>query len=177
MAMPQKTARTTESIRFVIVQASIGAVLVAASGQGLCAVLIGDEPLDLERDLRRRFPRAAIVPADAALAALASAVVEYIEEPRGVFDAPLDLRGTPFQRQVWQAVRDIPAGQTASYAEIARRIGQPQASRAVGGACAKNPIGFIIPCHRVIKSDGGLSGYGFGGCGRKAKLLEREARV
>jgi AraC family transcriptional regulator of adaptative response/methylated-DNA-[protein]-cysteine methyltransferase len=175
--MPKKASPAREAIRFAIVHASIGAVLVAASEQGLCAVSIGDEPLELEQGLRRRFPRAALIAGDEALARLAAAVVDHIEQPHKSFDAPLDLRGTIFQRQVWQAVRAIPAGETASYAEIARRIGQPRAFRAVGAACGANPIAFIIPCHRVIKSDGALSGYGFGGCGRKAALLEREARV
>ena len=161
-------------IRFAIGECSLGAILVAASAQGVCAVLIGDDPDRLARDLQDRFPRAVLIGADADFERTVATVVGYVEAPGLGLDLPLDIRGTAFQQRVWQALREIPAGQTASYAEIARRIGAPKAVRAVAGACAANPLAVAIPCHRVVRNDGRLSGYRWG-VERKRALLDREA--
>lgn len=174
--MNKPFAGGADVIFFTIGDCSLGAILVAASETGVCAILIGGEPLALEQDLRERFPRANLIAGDADFARLAAKVVHFIETPEGAFPLPLDPRGTDFQRRVWRALRDIPRGETASYGDIARRIGQPKAMRAVGAACAANPIAILIPCHRVIRGDGALSGYGFGGSRRKSWLLAREAR-
>jgi AraC family transcriptional regulator of adaptative response/methylated-DNA-[protein]-cysteine methyltransferase len=162
-------------IYFTIGECSLGALLVAASETGVRAILIGEEPLALKHELRERFPRVDLIAGDKDFARLAAKVVDFVETPEGAFPLPLDVRGTDFQRRVWQAVRDIPRGATASYSDIAQAIGQPKAVRAVGSACAANPIAILIPCHRVIRSDGSLAGYGFGGCRRKSSLLAREA--
>ena len=161
-------------IRFAIGQCSLGAILVAQSARGVCAILLGDEPQALVRDLQDRFPQANLIGGDAGFEQLVAQVVGYVEAPRLGLDLPLDVRGTAFQQRVWQALRDIPAGQTASYTDIARRIGSPQAVRAVAGACAANALAVAIPCHRVVRSDGSLSGYRWG-VERKRTLLEREA--
>ena len=161
-------------IRFAIGECSLGAILVAASAQGVCAVLIGDDPDRLARDLQDRFPRAVLIGADADFERIVATVVGFVEAPALGLDLPLDIRGTAFQQRVWQALREIPAGQTASYAEIARRIGAPKAVRAVAGACAANPLAVAIPCHRVVRNDGRLSGYRWG-VERKRALLDREA--
>lgn len=174
--MTDKIPVAAEDISFTIGECSHGAILVAASAIGVCAILIGDEPLALEQDLRARFPRAHLVAGDADFTRLAAMVVAYLESPQGEFPLALDLRGTAFQRRVWRALCDIPRGATASYGDIARAIGQPKAMRAVGAACAANPIAMVIPCHRIIRGDGALAGYGFGGSGRKRALLAGEAR-
>jgi AraC family transcriptional regulator of adaptative response/methylated-DNA-[protein]-cysteine methyltransferase len=159
--------------RFAIGTCSLGSILVAASELGICALLLGDSPPRLVRELRARFPDAR-PPGGDALAPLLAAAVALVEDPARGFDAPLDPRGTPFQMRVWHALRDIPAGETASYGEIARRIGAPGAAIEVGLACASNTIAVAIPCHRVVKKDGGLAGYRWGVV-RKRALLEREA--
>jgi AraC family transcriptional regulator of adaptative response/methylated-DNA-[protein]-cysteine methyltransferase len=161
-------------IRFAIGQCSLGAILVAASGRGVCAILLGEDPEALARDLQDRFPRASLVGGDAGFERLVAQVVGFVEAPRLGLDLPLDLRGTAFQQRVWQALRAIPAGETASYGEIARRIGAPKAVRAVARACAANTLAVAIPCHRVLRNDGGLSGYRWG-VERKRALLDREA--
>jgi AraC family transcriptional regulator of adaptative response/methylated-DNA-[protein]-cysteine methyltransferase len=125
------------------------------------------------RELQDRFPRAQLIGADAAFEQLVARVIGFVEAPAQGFDLPLDVRGTAFQQRVWQALRNIPAGSTASYAEIARRIGQPKAVRAVAQACASNAIAVAIPCHRVVRNDGALSGYRWG-VERKRALLEKE---
>jgi len=160
-------------VRFAIGECSLGSVLVAASMRGVCAILIGDNPDRLARDVQDRFPRANLIGGDAAFELLVARVVGFIEAPRLGLDLPLDIQGTSFQQRVWQALRDIPAGRTASYAEIARRIGSPKAGRAVAMACASNALAVAIPCHRVVRKDGGLSGYRWG-VERKRALLERE---
>lgn len=162
------------AIRFAIGDCSLGAILVAASERGVCAILIGDDPEALARDLQDRFPRAELIGGDAAFEQRVATVVGMVEAPRLGLDLPLDLRGTAFQQRVWQALRQIPPGATASYSEIARRIGAPKAVRAVAGACAANALAVAIPCHRVVRSDGNLSGYRWG-VERKRALLEREA--
>ena len=162
-------------IRFAIGQCSLGAILVAQSERGVCAILIGDDPDALARDLQDRFPRAELIGGDAGFEQLVARVVGFVEMPALGLDLPLDVRGTAFQRRVWQALREIPAGSTASYTEIARRIGAPTAVRAVAGACAANALAVAIPCHRVVRNDGGLAGYRWG-VERKRTLLEREAQ-
>jgi AraC family transcriptional regulator of adaptative response/methylated-DNA-[protein]-cysteine methyltransferase len=161
-------------VRFALGQCSLGAILVAASERGVCAISLGDDPQRLLRELQDRFPRATLIGDDAGFAAWVAQVVGFVEAPRLGLDLPLDVRGTAFQRRVWQALRQIPPGATASYAQIARRIGLPRAVRAVAQACAANPLAVAIPCHRVVRADGALGGYRWGVV-RKRALLEREA--
>jgi AraC family transcriptional regulator of adaptative response/methylated-DNA-[protein]-cysteine methyltransferase len=161
-------------IRFAIGQCSLGAILVASSDKGVCAILLGDDPDALARDLQDRFPRAELVGGDHDYERVVATVVGFIEAPRLGLDLPLDVRGTAFQERVWRALREIPPGGKATYAEIARRIGEPRAVRAVAGACAANTLAVAIPCHRVVRSDGGLSGYRWG-VERKRQLLESES--
>ena len=162
-----------EEIRFAIAETSLGALLVAASEKGVCAILMGDNPEKLLQDLQDRFTRARLVGGDAKFEKLVAKVVGLVERPRKDLDLPLDIRGTAFQQRVWKALTAIPAGKTASYAEIARKIGKPSAVRAVAQACAANSLAIAIPCHRVVKTDGGLSGYRWG-VARKQELLARE---
>ena len=162
-------------IRFAIGECSLGSILVAASDRGVCSILLGDDPDELLRDLQDRFPRAGLIGGDAGFEQLVAKVVGFVEEPGVGLDLPLDLRGTAFQQRVWQALREIPPGETASYTEIARRIGSPKAVRGVANACAANAVAVVIPCHRVVRSDGGLSGYRWG-VERKRALLDREAK-
>ena len=163
------------TIRFAIGQSSLGAILVASSAKGICAIQLGDDPARLVQALQDRFPRATLVGGDAAYEDLVARVVGLVEAPAIGLDLPLDVRGTAFQQRVWQALQAIPAGSTASYAEIAARIGQPNAVRAVAQACAANELAVAIPCHRVVRTDGSLSGYRWG-VARKRALLERETR-
>ena len=165
-------------IRFAVGQCSLGAILVAATDRGICAIQFGDEPELLVQELQERFACAHLIGADAAFEALVARVVGQVETPgdcRPLDDLPLDIRGTAFQQRVWAALREIPLGSTATYAQIAQRIGQPQAARAVARACAANDIAVAIPCHRVVRTDGSVSGYRWG-IERKRMLLEREAR-
>ncbi len=163
------------TIRFAVGETSLGAILVAATEKGVCAIQFGDDPDALVRGLEDRFPRAELVGGDAAFEALVAQVVGMVEAPRSSVELPLDVKGTAFQERVWRALRDIPPGATASYADVAARIGRPKAVRAVAQACAANPAAVAIPCHRVVRNDGGLSGYRWG-VERKAALLAREAR-
>ncbi len=162
-------------IRFAIGQCSLGAILVAASDKGVCAILLGDDPDELAHDLERRFPKAQLVGADAPFEALVAKVVGLVEAPSIGLDLPLDVRGTAFQQRVWQALRAIPAGTTVSYAELADRLGAKSAVRAVASACGANALAVAIPCHRVVRTDGALSGYRWG-VERKRALLTRESR-
>jgi AraC family transcriptional regulator, regulatory protein of adaptative response / methylated-DNA-[protein]-cysteine methyltransferase len=161
-------------IRFAVGQASLGAVLVAATDKGVCAILLGDDPDPLVRELQDRFPRAELEGGDAEFERMVAQVVGLVEAPGQRLDLPLDIRGTAFQQRVWAALCAIPAGQTATYTEIARAIGQPKAVRAVAQACATNLLAVAIPCHRVVRADGDLSGYRWG-VERKRKLIDREA--
>jgi AraC family transcriptional regulator, regulatory protein of adaptative response / methylated-DNA-[protein]-cysteine methyltransferase len=161
-------------IRFAVGECSLGSILVARSERGVCAIFLGDDPDALARELQDRFPRATLIGDDAGFEDVVAKVVGLIEAPRLGLDLPLDLRGTAFQQRVWRALREIPAGATASYREIAERIGAPSSVRAVAHACALNPLAVAIPCHRVVRSDGGLSGYRWG-VERKRELLQREA--
>jgi AraC family transcriptional regulator of adaptative response/methylated-DNA-[protein]-cysteine methyltransferase len=160
-------------IRFAVGECSLGSVLVAATNKGVCAVLFGDEPDALVRNLQDRFSRAQLVGGDANFDELVAAVVGFLEAPGSGVDLPLDIRGTAFQQRVWQALRAIPAGSTMSYAEIAKRIGASSSARAVARACSANNIAVLIPCHRVVRHDGSLSGYRWG-IERKRALLARE---
>jgi AraC family transcriptional regulator of adaptative response/methylated-DNA-[protein]-cysteine methyltransferase len=163
-----------EEIKFAVGQTSLGAILVASSAKGVAAILLGDDPDELVRNLQDRFPKAHLVGADRDYEALVARVVGLIEAPRIGLDLPLDVRGTAFQQRVWQALREIRVGEAASYAEIARRIGSPKSVRAVAGACAVNNLAVAIPCHRVVRKDGSPSGYAWG-VERKRALLDREA--
>ncbi len=162
------------AMRMTVGDCSLGSILVAATEKGICAILLGDEPDALMRDLRYRFPEARLTGGDEDLDRWAAEIVAFVEAPAGGFDLPLDVRGTDFQRRVWQALREIPPGTTASYTDIANRIGVPKAVRAVARACASNVLADAIPCHRVVRSDGALSGYRWG-VERKRRLLDREA--
>jgi AraC family transcriptional regulator of adaptative response/methylated-DNA-[protein]-cysteine methyltransferase len=162
-------------IKFAIGDSSLGPILIAASGKGVCAILFGDGPEELVRVLEKQFPRARLVRGDAAFEALTAKVVGFVENPGPDFELPLDIRGTAFQHRVWDALRRIPLGSTASYTEIAERIGAPTAVRAVARACATNPIAVAIPCHRVVAANGAPPGYR-GGVHRKRTLLDREAK-
>jgi AraC family transcriptional regulator of adaptative response/methylated-DNA-[protein]-cysteine methyltransferase len=168
-----KAGGAGEEIRFAVAACSLGAILVAATERGICAVLMGDDPEPLVRDLQDRFPKAQLIGADAGFEATVAQVIGLVEAPRIGLQLPLDVRGTAFQQRVWAALRAIPAGETVSYTELAQRIGSPAAVRAVAGACAANPVAVAIPCHRVVRNDGGLSGYRWG-IERKAALIERE---
>jgi AraC family transcriptional regulator of adaptative response/methylated-DNA-[protein]-cysteine methyltransferase len=167
---------TGTEIQFAVGQCSLGAILVAATPKGVCAILLGDEPDALIRDLEDRFPRAALLGGDVRFEETVARAVGLVESPYRGFHLPLDIGGTAFQQRVWHALRQIPAGQTQSYADIARAIGQPRAVRAVAQACAANALAVAIPCHRVVRSDGTLSGYRWG-IDRKRSLLVREGVV
>jgi AraC family transcriptional regulator of adaptative response/methylated-DNA-[protein]-cysteine methyltransferase len=162
-----------EDIKFAVGETSLGAILVASTQKGVAAILLGDNPDALVRDLQDRFPNARLIGADKEYEALVALVVGFVEAPRIGLDLPIDVRGTVFQERVWKALRDIPVGSTMSYAEIARRIGAPKSVRAVAGACAANNLAVAIPCHRVVRNDGALSGYAWG-VNRKRILIERE---
>jgi AraC family transcriptional regulator, regulatory protein of adaptative response / methylated-DNA-[protein]-cysteine methyltransferase len=163
-------------IKFAIGACSLGAILVARSDKGVCAILLGDDPDALAQQIQDRFPNANLIGGDAEFEALVAQVVGFVEAPKIGLDLPLDIRGTAFQQRVWQALRKIPAGKTASYAEIARRIGAPTAARAVARACAENRIAVAIPCHRVIRNDGALSGYRWGVACKRALLAKERDR-
>lgn len=160
-------------VHFAVGQSSLGAVLVAQSARGVCAIFLGEDPQELVRELQDRFPKANLIGANRSFEQLVARVVGLIEAPSSGLDLPLDLRGTVFQMRVWQALREIPPGTTATYAQIAQRIGAPGSVRAVAAACGANRLAVAIPCHRVVRSDGALSGYRWG-VERKRQLLERE---
>ncbi|MGY1890069.1 bifunctional DNA-binding transcriptional regulator/O6-methylguanine-DNA methyltransferase Ada [Pseudomonas sp. SDT291_1_S447] len=168
-----RAAGKNNDIHFAVGQCSLGAILVAQSERGVCAILLGDDPHQLVCDLQDQFRKANLIGADSGFEQLIAKVVGFIEAPAIGLDLPLDVRGTAFQERVWQALREIPLGSTASYAEIAQRIGAPTSMRAVAQACGANRLAVAIPCHRVVRSDGNLSGYRWG-VERKRQLLERE---
>ena len=176
LGMTPKTYRdggVDAEIRFAVGECSLGSILVAQSAKGVCAILIGDDPDALARELQDRFPRASLIGGDAGFEATVAKVVGFVDAPALGLDLPLDVRGTAFQQRVWNALREIPAGQTTTYTDIAKKIGAPKAVRAVAGACAANHIAVAIPCHRVVRTDGSLSGY-YWGVERKRTLLDRE---
>ena len=162
-------------IRFAVGECSLGSILVAATARGVCAIFIGDDPDALARELQDRFPRATLIGGEAGFEQLVAKAVGLVEAPRVGVDLPLDVRGTAFQQRVWQALREIPAGRTLSYTELAKRIGRPKSVRAVAQACGANPVAVAIPCHRVVRNDGGLAGYRWG-VERKRALIERESK-
>lgn len=165
-----------EHIRYALGDTSLGRVLIAETDRGLCAILFGEDDNALIADLRARFNRAECISDDAALARRFSDVIRLIEDPTHGLDLPLDIRGTAFQQKVWSQLRRIPAGKTVSYSELAAKIGAPDAARAIAGACAANPLAVAIPCHRVVRADGALSGYRWG-VQRKKKLLQCEGAI
>ncbi|MBS0450035.1 MAG: bifunctional DNA-binding transcriptional regulator/O6-methylguanine-DNA methyltransferase Ada [Proteobacteria bacterium] len=173
-ARDYRAGGTGAVIRFAVGQCSLGAILVAQSQRGICAILLGDDPDLLVRDLQDQFPKAQLIGGDAKFEQLIAQVVGFIEAPSIGLNLPLDVRGTAFQERVWQALREVPPGVTVSYAEIAERIGAPKAVRAVAQACGANHIAVAIPCHRVVRRDGDISGYRWG-VDRKRELLRREA--
>ena len=162
-----------EELEYGFFPSSLGTLLVAQSKKGVCAILIGSTRAPLMADLKRRFPSAILNRGGATLTARAKIIANLIDKPKSNPILPLDIRGTDFQKRVWRALCQIPPGKTASYADIARKINAPKAMRAVAGACAANPLSIVIPCHRVVRSDGALSGY-YWGIPRKQKLLEIE---
>jgi len=164
-----------EVLTFAVGQCSLGAILVASSEKGVAAILLGDDPQMLVRELEDRFPRARLIGGDAAFERLVAQVVGLVEAPAHGLALPLDVRGTAFQQRVWLALREIPAGKTETYSSIAEKIGSPRSVRAVAGACAANVHAVAIPCHRVVRDDGALSGYRWG-VERKRELLDREHR-
>jgi AraC family transcriptional regulator of adaptative response/methylated-DNA-[protein]-cysteine methyltransferase len=171
-----KSGGTAVQIHFALAECSLGSILVAATRQGVCAISLGDRPEPLLRELQQQFPRAELMGGDAAFDALVAQVIGLVERPETGSALPLDIRGTAFQEQVWQALTRIPPGSTTTYAELARALGKPGAVRAVAGACAANRLAVAIPCHRVVRTDGSLSGYRWG-VERKRQLLEREAKA
>jgi AraC family transcriptional regulator, regulatory protein of adaptative response / methylated-DNA-[protein]-cysteine methyltransferase len=164
---------TDEEIRFAVGQTSLGAILVASSQKGVAAILLGADAGELVRNLQDRFPKAHLIGADGDYEGLIAEVVGFVEAPGTGLNLPLDVRGTAFQQRVWQTLQEVPAGETVSYAEVARRIGSAKAVRAVASACAANRLAVAIPCHRVVRMDGSLSGYAWG-VERKRVLLDRE---
>ena len=174
LSVPERVAGSGMPLSYAYGECSLGSILVAASRRGLCAILIGDDRHGLLRELQARFTRYELIAGDGDLEAVIAHIIAFIEDPRIALDWPLDMQGTAFQQRVWQVLRQIPVGETASYSDIAERIGQPKSVRAVAGACAANNLAVAIPCHRVVRSDGGLSGY-YWGVDRKRELLAREA--
>lgn len=168
-----KNGGMDEQIRFAVGQCSMGAILVAQSEKGVCAIFMGDDPDALVQKLQDRFPKAHLLGGDAGFERVVAQVVGFVEAPALGLELPLDIRGTAFQARVWQALRQIPAGSTVSYTDIATQIGSPTSVRAVAQACGSNLIAVAIPCHRVVRRDGGLSGYRWG-IERKRELLQRE---
>lgn len=173
--MQYRRGGVNATIRFAVGTCSLGAILVASTDEGVCAILIDDDPQVLVRQLQDQFPRATLIGADRAFEKTIATVIAFVDAPGLGLDLPLDVRGTAFQQRVWQALRQVPAGSTATYSAIARALGQPKAARAVALACAANPIAVAIPCHRVVRQDGDVSGYRWG-IERKRALLQREQR-
>ncbi|MGJ0484176.1 MAG: methylated-DNA--[protein]-cysteine S-methyltransferase [Methylomicrobium sp.] len=165
---------SNDRIRFALGKCALGAILIAISERGLCEIGLGDDPDSLARDFQRRFPHAVMIKGDNKSETWVAKVIRFVEMPASGLDLPLDLRGTAFQQKVWQALQQIPPGAKASYTEIAARVGAPKSVRAVAGAIAANTLAVAIPCHRVIRADGSLSGYRWG-VERKAELLRRES--
>jgi AraC family transcriptional regulator of adaptative response/methylated-DNA-[protein]-cysteine methyltransferase len=163
-------------IRFAVGECWLGAILVAATSKGICSISIGDDPDALARDLQHAFPNAELIGGDESFERWVATVVGFVSEPSRGLHLPLDIRGTAFQRRVWEALLQIPAGATVTYSQLAARIGQPRSVRAVASACAANALAVAIPCHRVVRRDGSLSGYRWG-VERKRELLDRERPV
>lgn len=163
------------AVWFAVGQCSLGAILVAESPRGICAILLGDSPQRLVESLQDNFPQAQLLGNDEEFERRIATVVGFVDQPAAEWSLPLDIRGTAFQQRVWHALRSIPVGETLSYSQVAEKIGSPKAVRAVAGACAANLLAVAIPCHRVVKQDGNISGYRWG-VARKKSLLEKEQR-
>jgi AraC family transcriptional regulator of adaptative response/methylated-DNA-[protein]-cysteine methyltransferase len=161
------------AVRFALGECWLGSILVAATDIGICAVSLGDDPETLRQELKARFPRATLIGGDTQFERFVAQVVGFLDNPATGLELPLDIRGTAFQRRVWEALQQIPAGATTTYTQLAQQIGQPKAARAVASACAANALAVVIPCHRVVRTDGSLSGYRWG-VERKQQLLQRE---
>ncbi len=161
-------------IRYAVARTTLGLALIAATDRGICSVRFGESEAALIEELQAGFPRAEIVPADSGFDKWVRGAVACIDDPKAARDLPLDIRGTAFQQRVWQALREIPAGTTRTYAELAARAGSPKAVRAAGSACGANPVAVLVPCHRAVRADGGLGGYRWG-VERKKRLLDKEA--
>jgi AraC family transcriptional regulator of adaptative response/methylated-DNA-[protein]-cysteine methyltransferase len=164
-----------EEIRFAAGRSSLGAVLVASSDRGVVSISIGKDFDEMLGELQLEFPDAHLVPGDREDKNLVKLVVDFIENPKRELDLPLDIRGTAFQRKVWRVVQEIPLGETSTYTEVARKIGAPKAMRAVGSACANNKLALVIPCHRVLRSDGSFVGGTYWNKDRQEMLMSREA--
>jgi AraC family transcriptional regulator, regulatory protein of adaptative response / methylated-DNA-[protein]-cysteine methyltransferase len=165
---------SVDTISYATDESALGCVLVARSVSGVCAILIGADDNELVTDLAARFPEAKLVVNEAVVQDDLAKVTHFVDKPTEGLDLPLDLRGTPFQRRVWEALRTIPVRTTVTYGELANSIGAPNAVRAVAGACAANPVALAVPCHRVVGSDGDLTGY-YWGVERKRELIKKEA--
>lgn len=167
-----------DHLRYTIGQCRFGSLLLAGCEAGICAILLGDDEQTMVTDLQRRFPRAMLTRDDTALGADLQALLGYVDSPLGQLQLqkPLAAFGSDFQQLVWAELAKVPAGQTISYTELARRLGKPAAVRAVAGACAANPLAIVVPCHRVLRSDGGISGYRWG-VERKQQLIELERQL
>jgi AraC family transcriptional regulator, regulatory protein of adaptative response / methylated-DNA-[protein]-cysteine methyltransferase len=174
---PRDIGRPGEEIRFAVGQSSLGSILVAFSEKGVVSILIREDPDHLVEDLRHRFPRALLVRGNRDDERVLRRVIDFVEEPTRDLDLPLDVRGTAFQRRVWQVVQGIPAGRTTTYTDVARRIGAPNAVRAVGNACSSNNLAVAIPCHRVLHKDGSPSGGNHWANGRRRAMIDREAEA
>ena len=164
------------NINYTIVDSSMGRLLVAVTERGVCAVRMGDDDAELEEDLHEEFPHAQIAREDSALRGLVEKILNHLDKNDACLDLPLDIRATAFQRQVWEQLRAIPYGETVSYGDVAKALGKPGAVRAVGRACATNPVALVIPCHRVVREDKSLGGYRWG-LERKKRLLDHERRL
>ena len=172
-----KAGGSGATIRFAVGECSLGSILVAASDLGICSIAMGDDPNKLVRELQERFANAKLIGGDKKFERMVARVIAFVENPSAGLGLPLHVQGTAFQQRVWKALREIPSGTTSTYSELAQKLGQPGATRAVAGACAANNLAVAIPCHRVVRTDGSLSGYRWG-VERKKKLLDSEgARV
>lgn len=164
------------NIKYTIVGSSMGRLLVAMTERGVCALRMGDNDRELEKDLREEFPHAEIERADQVLREPVEKILDHLDNNEPRLNLPLDIRSTAFQRQVWEKLRTIPYGETVSYGDVAKALGKPGAVRAVGRACATNPVALVIPCHRVVREDKSLGGYRWG-LERKERLLEKERKT
>ncbi|MBX9825876.1 MAG: methylated-DNA--[protein]-cysteine S-methyltransferase [Xanthobacteraceae bacterium] len=169
-----QTEAAVETIAYATGTSALGEVLVARSIEGICAILLGAGHDELQADLAARFPEARLVASEAAVRDDLAKVIRFVDKPAEGLHLQLDMRGTPFQRRVWEKLRAIPAGRTVTYTELARWVGPLTSARAVAGACAANPIALAVPCHRVVRTDGGLADYRWG-IARKRELIGKEA--
>jgi AraC family transcriptional regulator of adaptative response/methylated-DNA-[protein]-cysteine methyltransferase len=174
---PRDVGRPGEEIRFAVGQSFLGSILVAFSETGVVSILIREDPDRLVEDLQNRFPNSLLVRGNRDDERVLRRVIDSVEEPTSDLDFPLDIRGTAFQKRVWQAIREIPAGRTTTYTDVARRIGAPNAIRAVGNACSTNNLALVIPCHRVLHKDGSPSGGKHWANGRQRAMIDREAEA